>query len=724
MKKRKFIVTTLAALALTTLGIGALAGCNNGGNKSQQSSQESVIYYAIDWKVGEHAKVTVEGYDDLPASVEEDIAISFTVSVDEGYEVDSVKANNKKVSFKNDKYTVGITRDTEIVIEVSQAITDLQVQANPTKLTYVAGDAIDLTGLVVVATLGNGETKVVEYNEDTGYSVYPTVFMGGETSFEITYKNRTINVPLNEVVQYKVVIDANGGEFSQTYLDSLVALNLNNYSHENGVITFTYYNDLSSPVPMPKSTDVTRENYSLVGWSYDNSVISNTTSMNVEAVASWQIELVSLSSVKLILEDNVPYLIINGKFKAATEVYLYLYEGNVQVELKGDTYTGSSNQDFEVKFDLRRISDKGDDFEGKWMDIRFNAKVGDTEESMEIFVNATSTIEVDTAEKVIANNVSYVFAVYNSALKVYFQNIAMTYEILCHSVTEGSETKDYLRISGQTSDPIHFNKYIHVSCWGNGETEGYGANIDATGHFAIEYPLQDFDSLLKTNIFFHIGIYADSTRSENIWGGTDTNVTISSILTPIPALAKNLGDIHHAIKYTGSNGMAYYVGYAWDGLMLYVVDEGNDINLEMAKVEERDGVVYYVLTGTCTGYTSDNFLYGFYFQHINNLDGLGEGDVYDNNAVDQHAIVDASGNFEISCPVSSLITPAFKESTDVKWGLLAKYYVGDKKESTDRIEVKAAQFSAQTITKDGVRYSIYADDETTWSIDCLVLEKM
>ena len=289
--------------------------------------------------------------------------------------------------------------------------------------------------------------------------------MGGETSFEITYKDQTISVQLNEVVQFKVVIDANGGQFTQSYLDTLSALNLNNYSHSNGVITFTYYNNLASPVPMPKTSDVTRENYSLTGWSYANSVISNATSANVEATASWQIELVSLSSVKLSMEGNVPYLIIEGKFKAATEVYLYLYEGNAKVELKGDTYTGSSNQDFEVKFDLRRLSEQGADFEGKWMDIRFNAKVGNTEESMEIFVNSTSTIEVDTAEKVIANNVSYVFAVYNSALKVYFQNIAMTYELLCHAVTEGGVTTDYLRISGQTSDSAHFNKYVHISCW-------------------------------------------------------------------------------------------------------------------------------------------------------------------------------------------------------------------------------------------------------------------
>ena len=157
--------------------------------------------------------------------------------------------------------------------------------------------------------------------------------------------------------------------------------------------------------------------------------------------------------------------------------------------------------------------------------------------------------------------------------------------------------------------------------------------------------------------------------------------------------------------------------------MLYVVDESNYIDIKEVKVEERQGVVYYVASGKCAGYTSENFKYGFYFQHINNLDGLGEGDVYDNNAVNQKATVDASGNFEIVCPVSTLITPEFKTSNDVKWGLIAKYYLNDAKEEKDRIEIRANTVSVDTVTKDGIRYSVYAG-ENTWTLACLVLEKI
>ena len=720
-KSKKLIVTTMSVLALVGLGAGLLTAC--GGNNGP-ASQDVLENYTLTWNVPDHASVTVDDYEGLPTSVPVDSTIAFAVTVDDGFDVDSVKANNKKVSLKNERYTIAITRDTVIDIEASEAITDLKVTSQPTKLTYVAGDEIDLTGMVVEATFVTSGTKVIPYG-DGGYSVYPTVFAGGETSFEITYKKETIVVNLSEVVQYKVVIDANGGEFTPTYLATLEALNLNNYKYEDGVITFTYYNNLTSAVPMPKDDEVTREQYALTGWSYEGATISNMTAANVEAKASWQYELVKLASCKLLVEDNTPYLIIKGKFNAANEVYLYLYEGNDNVELKGDTYTGTSGEEFEVKFDLTRLSSQGDAYRGKWMDIRFNAKSGDQEESMEIFVNATSSIEVDTGEKIAVDGIAYIFATYESRLKVYFLEVNLSYTFLGHSETVGGVTKDYLRIQGNSSDSAHANKYAHITVYnGSNESEGFGANIDAAGNFTVEYDLSEFDNILKTNIFFHITIYEDSTKGTVVWGGTNQNITVASVYTPMPQLETSLVNIHHAAKYEGASGLSYYIGYAWDGLMLYVVNEGKDINVTYVSVEERSDVVYYVVTGTCTGYTSEDFLYGFYFQHINNIDALGEGDVYDNNAVDQKAIVDASGNFEISCPVSTLITPDFKASTDTKWGLLPKYYVGNKKEATDRIQVKATSFSTQNISKDGVRYSIYTDNELTWNINCLVLEKI
>lgn len=569
MKKRsKLFVAMLSIFALFGVGTTVLTGC--GGGSSPQKSEPVGEMFDVTWTVGEHATVQVEGYEGLPDKVLEDTAIVFTVKVDEGYDVDEVTSNGRRISLRNDQYTVGISRDTEIVITVSEAVGQLTVISNPTKLTYYAGEKIDVTGLVLQATLGTGTTVTIPYGTDDGYSVYPITFEGGETYFEITYKKTTIRIQLTSVVEFLVKIDANGGQFTSEYLAALQARNLHNYKHENGVITFTYYDDLTTPVMMPKKNDVTRENYSLVDWtSFNAASISNATKANVDAVARWQLELVEISSVSLKAEGEKPYLIIEGIFRAATEVFLYLYEGNAQVELKGDTYTGTSGQNFEVKFDLTRLSDKGADYRGKWMDIRFNARMGDTEISMEIFVNASSTIEVDTGEKIISGQYAYVFATYDSRLKVYFQEVTFVYEVEGHVVNG----KDYLKFSGVTKNAEHFNKYIVISCWNDStETDGYGATIDGSGNFVVEYALEDFDGIIEKNIFFHVTIYSDNTKANIVYGGITTNLAVADVFTSIPQLDANLGDIHHAFLYTGSNGLKYYIGYAWDGLMLYIME--------------------------------------------------------------------------------------------------------------------------------------------------------
>ena len=569
-KSKKAFLTTLSYLALLGIGMTTLVGC--GESKPTPSSEQDVIMCDITWVVPDHATVVVDDYQGLPDKVPEDTAISFSVTTESGYSVDSVTANGRRVSLKNDKYTVGVTRSTEIAIQVIQSLKELKIVSKPTKLTYIAGEALDVTGMVVEATLGTGEKITVPYGGDDGYTVYPTVFEGGEENFEVTYNKVTTVVPLDAVVEFLVKLDANGGQYSSAYLSSLQAMNLHNFNHNNGVITFTYYNNLTTAVPMPKKDDVTRENYSLMGWSFEGASISNSTKANVDAKASWQIELVEISSVSLEKEGEVPYLIIEGTFRAATEVYLYLYEGNAHVELKGDTYTGSSGQPFEVKFDLRRLSEKGASYEGKWMDIRFNASVGDNVQSMEIFVNATSSVQVDTGQKILAGSYAYIFATYDQRLKVYFKEATFAYEVMGHAVTEGGVTKDYLRFSGHTNDSAHAGKYIVISCWNDStETEGYGATIDNEGNFVVEYALEEFSSIIEKNIFFHVTIYSDNTKTDVVYGGITTNVAVADVFTPMPALASNLGDIHHAFLYTGSDGLKYYIGYAWDGLMLYVM---------------------------------------------------------------------------------------------------------------------------------------------------------
>ena len=81
-------------------------------------------------------------------------------------------------------------------------------------------------------------------------------------------------------------------------------------------------------------------------------------------------------------EVSVPILAITGKFVAATEAYLYLYEGNDKVELKGDTLTKGATDDFVLEFDLRKLY--ATNYVDKWMDIKFRATFGDRVETQEI----------------------------------------------------------------------------------------------------------------------------------------------------------------------------------------------------------------------------------------------------------------------------------------------------------------------------------------------------
>ena len=713
MKKgKRLLVTLLSLFAFMGVGLVTLAGC--GGKKNDDSGDVKADKFKITWTVQEHATVEMDGGGALPKEAENGTQVSFTVKLDDGYALDSVKSNGKRVSAKSGKYSIAITKDTEIVVAVKESVGSLVVSTKPTKLTYIAGDEIDLAGMVVQVTYGTGRSETLAYGGEGGYSVYPTVFEGGETEFEVSYSGTTVKVALDKRVEFLVKIDPNGGTIDESWMSKIEGMNLNNYKVENGVVSFTYYNNLPRTINLPTKQEISRTNYSLTGWSYEGS-ISNTTNANVDAVAGWQIELVDVSSVDFVSEGGVPYLVIRGTYKAAEEVYLFLYEGNKDISLKGDTYTGHSGEPFEARLQLSLLSDCGENYAGAWMDIRFNAIYEGQETSMEVYI---SQVEVDTGKKIVGGDFVYLFANWNGLLKVYFQDFkGISYNLLAHEVGG----KDYLQIAG-AGYKDYANCYVEISWWqGSSETEGAGAVIDADGNFVVEYPLEILGTQIRTNAFAHISIYADSTKEVLVYGSTNTNVAIADIYTAMPALPETQGDIHHAFRYVGSDKLVYYVGYAWDGLMVYVVDE--TIVLDDAYVELKDGKVYYVVTGT-TILTSDEFLYGFYFQHINNIDGLGEGCVYNDYqdtdpVIDQHAEV-ADGAFKMSISVSDLIGGQFKEDNATKWGLISKYYFG----SNSPIEIKPKTVNEDPIELDGVRYSVFKDNTVTWNIACLVLEKI
>lgn len=674
-------------------------------------SEPPATMYSVTWDVSEKATVAVEGYEELPTQVAEDTDLVFTVTAAEGYEVSRVTRDSKRVTASGGKYTVSITKDTKIGVETGKVITGIEVTKNPTKLTYFAGDALDVTGMEVKVNYATGDSEVITKGAD-GYAVSPSIFEGGETSFKVMYDDFDAVVNLDGRVEYLVTIDPAGGTIADSWLSSVEAFGLANYNvADNGVITFSYYNNLPTTINLPTEAEITRTDFTFKGWS--NAAAITNASGTVSTTAGWQAELVVVSGVELVVENDHPYLVVHGQFKVANEVYLYLYEGNANISFKGDTYTNTTGENgaaFEVKFDLLRLAEAtaedGSSYEGKWMDIRFNAKLGEREESMELFVGEGSLIQVNTSQKIEAAGYAFLFATYADMLKVYYNKVHYKYSV----AQEGNN----VAIIGNAK--LYKGATILLTAWaGSAEIELATATIDATtGEFKLVIEIASIP--VDTNCYCHVTI--TSADGEALHGDTGTNLKIASCTNQaeMVKLEKKLGDVTHAIKMTNADGIAAYVGYQWDGLIIYARDEARSISYDLASIELIDGSVYYVFSGKVKGYTADQLVYGMQFQHNSDIDGAGWDYVYDGTTLDERFTAKVTGEtYRVEIPVETIMSPLWDGSASI-WAFSVKTIFNDK--VTD---FKPAAVSADYAVKNGVKYSI-RQDGSTWDMAALVME--
>ena len=668
--------------------------------------------YNVTWEVSDKATVAVEGYETLPTQVEEDTSLVFTVTAAENYEISSVKSNSKKVTASKGKYTVKVTKDTSISVETGRVITGIEVSKNPTKLTYFAGDALDVAGMEVKVKYATGESEVITKGAD-GYSVSPSIFEGGETSFKVIYDDFEAIVNLDGRVEYLVTIDPAGGTIVSKWMSDLEALGLSNYSvAANGVITFSYFNNLPHDIQLPVESQITREDFSFQGWS--NAAAITNTSGTFSTTAKWQAELVVIHSAELKVENEHPYLIVEGQYKVANEVYLYLYEGNAKISLTGDTYTnttGVNGAEFEVKFDLLKlahgVTEDGGSFEGAWMDIRFNAKFGDRVESMELFVGEGSQIEVDLTQRIEAEGYAFLFATYANMLKVYYNTVHYSYSV----AQEGNN----IAIIGAAK--LYKGATILVTAWaGSSEVELGSATIDATtGEFKV---LIDIDSIVQeTNNYCHVTI--SNADGEALHGSTGTNLAIAacSNIADMVKLDKKKGDVVNAIKMTSESGVAAYVGYQWDGLIIFAQNEAQTITYELAAIEYVEGEVYYVVSGMTKGYTLAELEFEMDLQHNANIDGAGWGYEFDTNDSDVtfRVELEANGAYKCYVPVSQIMGGLWDPANTI-WAFTVHFGIAGA-----RKDFKPDAISTDYAVKDGVKYSI-RQDGSTWSIAALVME--
>lgn len=197
-------------------------------------------------------------------------------------------------------------------------------------------------------------------------------------------------------------------------------------------------------------------------------------------------------------------------------------------------------------------------------------------------------------------------------------------------------------------------------------------------------------------------------------------------ITKFDKLPSKKGDITNAVGggYKSElNGYTYYIGYGWDGLMIYVVDI--ELSFDKVALEKKEDGVYYTFSGKYESGKKDLELnFAFEFQHNDNVDHLGWDVVYKNyykdgeegtDAYFKATIDKANSTFSYSIRVDNLFPTYNKED---KWVLTP--HIGINENGLG--DLKAKEYTTEIVTFEGVNYSIQQDD-STWNCTSLVMEK-
>ena len=590
-KRRSLFVTVLSMIMVACL---VVAACRK-KPPPDDSSPGSVTTYTITWDVPSDATVTVEGYTSLPTTAEEDQDIFFTVSASAGYEVANVTVNRRRILASDGKYKATIVSDTAIAIVLTETITDVTVETLVTDMVYYAGESVDRTTLKVQAQYATGRTE-----EISDYTIAPAVFEGGETFFTVRYTAAySFDIELARPVEYKVTIDPFGGEIAAGYIDELRA---NTELHdvtvgEDGVITFSYA-EISQDVALPTAGQITKgegDDFTFIGWT---GYISAANKQSVIISANYLAKLVQVNSIRF--EKSAggdAQLIINVTFKAADTAYLYLYEGNKQIELLGPEVNGSRDEVTDIVFNLQDLADKGDDYIGAWMDIKFCAEFGERVETMEIDLNDYPANFVNIDSSVTAGGYVYTFAVWESGgryLKVLFNEYKYEYD-MTFGVSEG---KDILTITGKVFDEEFYGKAVRID-FNSEATTALGA-IDAAGNWTVVIAISEL--ALNTTGYAHFAIVESVDDQTEIYrDGNDGNLQNAKWQTEQPTSIYGVNIITGAaIRAESVEGYirVYYVGNGqWGGIVAYVRDETPAPINEVMTVVARDDKAYLVYSG-------------------------------------------------------------------------------------------------------------------------------
>lgn len=605
MAKKKLL--WIIVLAVVTVFAVCLAAC---GDKATR--------YSIKWEVSENATVTVEDSDELPSEAKEGSTVSFTVEADKGYEVSAVRVNDRTVSADSSgKYNVIIRSDTTIKVETEDNVESVTVTTNPSTMTYYEGQTLDPEGKVVsVKYAGSGKTEAV-----TNYTVVyqnGNAFALGDTSFSVKYLGvESAPVQLTKAVEVLITIDPAGGTLDADYLSGLKTnTELHNVAQdEDGVITFSY-SAITSPVELPLFTMWNKGeqtgDFIFLNWNVSlrtgeenisDTEIAATNLVSRTYTANYIANLVDVTSVSYVLEENVPYLVIEGTYKAATQLTLFFHEGNKNITLEGDSFGGAEakrGEAFKLKFDMRKLAEQKDengnpiDYLGSWLDIRFGAIIDGIEESQDISSNG-----VDINSNINDGSYIYGFAEYNGLLKsvvtIYFQH-EFTFEVKL------DENEDLVVTFNGTVNKDYAGNAIQIDTWGNDTDVAYG-EIDEDGKYTVELTITD--TPLETDGYFHFKVIESLEDTTEIYkDGTDGNLLNKDCVNDnLETVSVGLIENNGALKASNATGTrAFYVGFGkWGGFVFRGVNESvekAEIEITGVTLETKNEKPYLVVSGT------------------------------------------------------------------------------------------------------------------------------
>lgn len=708
--KRTWLITLVFIVcAVLCVFIGACGG-------------KKVTKYDVTWAVDQNATVTVEGQETLPNSWEEGAELKFSVTCKQGYQLTKVsvkyvvtdnsgKEVEKSVTLREKEgvFTYKVNSKITVSVELEKTIESIKITKQPTKLTYFAGEAPDTTGMEVKAVYADKSEEVI-----TDYTLSVNAFIGEEESFDVSYKGKTATVNLNGKVEYLVTVDPVDGTISEDVLN--VWKTYNNYKAEDGKIYFSY---LTIPEGFALPLVVDRdENHVFRGWTGN---VNPEKKESVEITANWEALIFNVNNVKFAVEEEVPYLIINLSFRnLVDEAHLYLYEGNSKVELVADTINKDATQpNQDLKFNLTKLVEA--DLNGKWMDIKFRATVGEGYEIQEIhlddhFLEGTTDVDpafIDMNQKISAKTND---AQYNFQFHEWENTLKMSYTVYLpyYSVSFNADgSKIIINSPANEAYANYKDKFVRISWWTNNETPVDYGKINADGSWTVEIDVADIPVGTKGYAHFtlisSLSYDADGNAVEGdiLLGGTDVNLPSSNVTNDNFVEFEGKGDVQKGICHIDEKtGLAVYVGApGWDGLVVWANVEGKSVTITEISLEQADGKVYYVIKGAYEGLTAQEI----------RIDIEESGTDYAKDKVTV-TVDEANGTYVLKADITDIQADGSK----IYW---PHWYLGSgnvvKKED---VKPGDGRFDGTTVTANGKVYTIHTTDgEPYWGLACLVV---